>query len=51
MLRPHVVPANAGTHSHRRMLLSRLGHHRENNASLWLWVPAFRGDDEEECVW
>src|SRR5215468_801455 len=34
--------AKAGTHNHRRMLLSRLGPPPiGNDVSRWLWVPAF----------
>src|SRR2546430_17182316 len=44
----HVVPANAGTHTPRRMLLEKIG--RElcfNNRRLWLWIPAFAGTTAE----
>ena len=42
-----VVPANAGTHIHRRSI--DCGRHlppREDRADLAAWVPAFAGDDE-----
>src|SRR5262245_60185996 len=42
-LSPHVVPAHAGTHSHRVSLLSGLELRPSRNCALWLWVPAFAG--------
>ena len=45
------TPANAGTHNHRRMLLSRLEQPpSKNNLILWLWAPAFRRGDGESCA-
>ncbi|MET4389745.1 hypothetical protein ABIB73_005519 [Bradyrhizobium sp. F1.4.3] len=39
-----VVPAKAGTHSHRQMWLRGLGvATSRHNLSLGLWVPAFAG--------
>src|SRR5256885_14997182 len=41
---PHVVPANAGTHTPRRMLLWCAGRRLcFNNCRLGLWAPAFAG--------
>src|SRR5438552_865670 len=41
-----VVPANAGTHTPRRMLSWKDGRRLSlNNADLWLWVPCVRRDD------
>src|SRR3954453_23961181 len=39
-----VVPAHAGTHTPRPMLLKRVGRRlRLSNGRRWLWVPAFAG--------
>src|SRR2546429_2969925 len=41
---PHVVPANAGTHTPRRILLWCAGRRLcFNNCRLGLWAPAFAG--------
>ncbi len=45
---PHVVPAKAGTHYHKYRLVCEAGATaRFNNATLWLWVPAFAGTTGE----
>src|SRR5438128_3526755 len=47
ILSPHVVPANAGTHTPRRKLLENTGRRLcFNNYGRWLWVPAFAGTTE-----
>src|SRR5204862_2605148 len=42
--RAHVVPANAGTHSHRRQLLEKSRRPSgQANTRRGVWVPAFAG--------
>ena len=44
LLPPPVVPANAGTHNHRRLLLKQSRRpHFSNNLRRGVWVPAFAG--------
>jgi hypothetical protein len=39
----HVVPANAGTHNHRVLLLQKPSTPSANMKGRGVWVPAFAG--------
>jgi len=37
--------ARSGTHNHRTWFCESWSDSESNNHALWLWAPAFRGDD------
>ena len=39
----NVVPANAGTHNHRRLSLMKMSHTSVSPQERGVWVPAFAG--------
>jgi hypothetical protein len=46
---PHVAPAKAGAHTPRPFPWALRGDGLRNNQGRWLWVLAFREDDEKVC--
>src|SRR5882672_12633818 len=50
MISPHVVPANAGTHNHRRSFLRKSSTEgRPKSRGRSVWVPAFAGTTAESA--